>query len=120
MGAAVLGQCAHGSRSRLHAGKNVPGSLSALLILETGEPFAGGLYMLPQYRVAIAVRQGICLLHRSGDPEVGLHGNSAIHLPTPSSHRISVRYCPSEWLWSGGCRVYAHVMHAAHPAVMVQ
>jgi hypothetical protein len=71
-------------------GKNVPGSLSALIILETGRPFAGGLYMLPQYHVGIALRQGSVLFHRSGDPEVGLHGNSAIHLPEPSSHRIAV------------------------------
>jgi hypothetical protein len=52
-------------------GKNVPGSLSALLVLETGAPFAGGLYMLPTYHVGIVVRQGIVLFHRSGDPDVG-------------------------------------------------
>jgi hypothetical protein len=78
-------------------GKNVPGSLSALLVLETGDPFAGGLYMLPQYRVGFEVRQGGVLLHRSGDPGVGLHGNSQIHLPTPESHRISVRFACSSW-----------------------
>ena len=41
-------------------GKNVPGSFSALLILETGPAFAGGFYMLPQWRVAIEARQ-VCL-----------------------------------------------------------
>lgn len=45
-------------------GKNAAGSLSALLILETGTPFEGGLYLLPQYHVGIHVRQGIALLHR--------------------------------------------------------
>ena len=78
-------------RTGMHTdGKNISGSLSALLILETGAPFAGGLYMLPQYRIGIAVRQGIALLHRSGDPDVGLHGNSQIHLPDAHSHRIAV------------------------------
>lgn len=71
-------------------GKNVAESYSALLILETGAPFAGGLYMLPQYHVGVAARQGAAVFHRSGDPDVGLHGNSAIHLQEPGSHRISV------------------------------
>lgn len=42
--------------------KNMPGSYSALLMLETGEPFHGSYYMLPQYRMALDVRQG-CLPH---------------------------------------------------------
>lgn len=47
-------------------GKNVEGSLSALVILETGEHgFAGGLYMLPQFRLALAARQGNIIFHRS-------------------------------------------------------
>ena len=28
--------------------------------------------------------------HRSGDPEVGDHGNSALHLPVPGSHRVAL------------------------------
>lgn len=38
--------------------KNVPGSYSALLVLETGAPFCGCHYLLPQYRVALELRQG--------------------------------------------------------------
>jgi hypothetical protein len=71
--------------------KNVAGSFSALLILETGEqPFCGSFYMLPQYRLAMDVRQGCCLFHRSGDPEVGLHANSGLHRPSPSTHRVAL------------------------------
>jgi hypothetical protein len=32
--------------------------------------------MLPQFRVALDVRQGVVLFHRSGDAEVGMHANS--------------------------------------------
>ena len=39
-------------------GKNTAGSYSALVVLETGAPFAGAFYMLPQYRAALDVRQG--------------------------------------------------------------
>ena len=39
-------------------GKNTAGSYSALAVFETGAPFAGGLYMLPQYNTALDVRQG--------------------------------------------------------------
>ena len=43
-------------------GKNTPGSYSALVVLETGiVPFAGGFYMLPQYRKALDIRQGASL-----------------------------------------------------------
>lgn len=52
-------------------GKNWPGTMSALVILETGPAFCGGFYMLPQFHVAIAVRQGTVLFHRSGDADVG-------------------------------------------------
>ena len=38
--------------------KNVPGSLSALLVLETGQPFGGCFYLLPQYHVALDAHQG--------------------------------------------------------------
>lgn len=37
------------------------GSYSALVILETGQPFGGGFYLLPQYRAALDVRQGTIL-----------------------------------------------------------
>ena len=70
--------------------KNVGGSYSALVIFETGQPFAGSYYMLPQFRVALDVRQGVVLFHRSGDAEVGMHANSGLHCPEPSSHRIAV------------------------------
>jgi len=39
-------------------GKNTPGSYSALIVLETGEPFCGSYYMLPQYHMGLDVRQG--------------------------------------------------------------
>lgn len=72
--------------------KNVPRSFSALLVLETGgAPFCGCLYLLPQYRVALDLRQGLALFHRSGDPGgVGLHANSGLHLPAPDSHRVAL------------------------------
>ena len=66
------------------------GSYSALVIFETGQPVAGSYYMLPQFRVALDVRQGVVLFHRSGDAEVGMHANSGLHCPEPSSHRIAV------------------------------
>ena len=56
--------------------KNVSGSYSALVIFETGAPFCGSYYMLPQFRAALDVRQGVVLFHRSGDAEVGMHANS--------------------------------------------
>ena len=50
--------------------KNVAGSYSALLVLETGDqPHAGGFYLLPGYHMALDVRQGNILFHRSGDLE---------------------------------------------------
>jgi hypothetical protein len=39
-------------------GKNVAGSYSALVVCETGPPFAGGFYILPQYHKALDLRQG--------------------------------------------------------------
>ncbi|CAL8471179.1 g10721 [Coccomyxa elongata] len=72
-------------------GKNMPGSYSALVVLETGVvPFAGGFYMLPQYHKALDLRQGLVLFHRSGDKTVGLHGNSGLWLPQQDSHRIAL------------------------------
>jgi hypothetical protein len=70
--------------------KNVTGSYSALLILETGAPFQGSFYMLPQYRTALDVRQGVVLFHRSGDAEVGMHANSGLYRPEPASHRVAL------------------------------
>eukprot|EP00884_Botryococcus_braunii_P022573 jgi/Botrbrau1/89/Bobra.0022s0079.1 len=70
--------------------KNVPGSYSALLILETGTAFMGSFYMLPQYHKALDVRQGTVLFHRSGDPGVGEHGNSDFWRPNPTTHRLAV------------------------------
>lgn len=56
-------------------GKNVKRSLSALIILETGEDqnsrFHGGLYMLPQFRLALEVRQGTVVFHRSDHDQYG-------------------------------------------------
>jgi hypothetical protein len=71
-------------------GKNTPGSYSALAVFETGAPFQGGFYMLPQCRTALDLRQGVLLLHRSGDAVVGLHGNTGLALPEPGSHRLAV------------------------------
>ena len=70
--------------------KNVKGSYSGLLVVELGAKFCGGLYMLPQYHKALELRQGTAAFHRSGDPEVGDHGNSALHLPVPGSHRVAL------------------------------
>ena len=39
-------------------GKNVIGSYSALAVFETGKPFCGGFYVLPQYHLALDIRQG--------------------------------------------------------------
>lgn len=59
-------------RTGVHVdGKNVPNSLSALLILETDVPFCGSYYMLPHYGLALDVRQGCAVFHRSGDKPVG-------------------------------------------------
>ena len=52
--------------------KNVRGSVSALIILETGDPgFAGGLYMLPQYHLALEPKQGTVVFHRSDQKPYG-------------------------------------------------
>lgn len=48
-----------GSGSHLD-GKNTPGSYSALIVFETQEAFVGSHYMLPQYRMGLDVRQGMC------------------------------------------------------------
>lgn len=63
--------------------KNVPGTLSALVILETGEPFQGGLYMLPQFRLGISAKQGTVVFHRSDHGDYGCAAsllNAAISL----------------------------------------
>ena len=44
-------------------GKNVAGSYSALMVCEVGDPVAGGFYMLPQYRAALDIRQGLQWQH---------------------------------------------------------
>ena len=46
-------------------GKNTPGSYSALIVFETQEAFCGSFYMLPQYRMGLDVRQGVCM-HTDG------------------------------------------------------
>jgi hypothetical protein len=51
--------------------KNVDGSLSALVILETEQGFAGGEYMLPQFRLALAPKQGNVIFHRSDHVDHG-------------------------------------------------
>ena len=72
-------------------GKNVPGSYSCVLVMELGEtPYHGGFYMLPQYHQALDIRQGTMVFHRSGDKDVGMHGNSEIWCPDGESVRISV------------------------------
>ena len=69
-----------------------PPTYSSLIVFEIGLPFCGCLYMLPQFSLACEARQGIVLFHRSGEPHVGLHGNSGLHLPSedPSSHRAVI------------------------------
>ena len=42
-------------------GKNMPGSYSALVILEVGTSFSGAFYMLPQYHMALDLKQGMPL-----------------------------------------------------------
>ncbi|DBA75057.1 TPA: hypothetical protein ACH3X1_010392 [Trebouxia sp. C0004] len=71
-------------------GKNTPGSYSALIVFETGEPFCGSYYMLPQYHMGLDVRQGCVVFHRSGDAGVGAHGNSGLWRNSDSSHRVAV------------------------------
>lgn len=72
-------------------GKNVPGSYSCVLVMELGDtPYHGGFYMLPQYHQALDIRQGTMVFHRSGDKDVGTHGNSEIWCPDRLSVRISV------------------------------
>ena len=70
--------------------KNVPGSYSCLAVLEAGRPFCGSYYMVPHFREALDLRQGCVVFHRSGDKDIGYHGNSEIHCPEPGSLRISV------------------------------
>ena len=72
--------------------KNVPGSYSCLAVLEAGRPFCGSYYMVPHFREALDLRQGCVVFHRSGDKDMGYHGNSEIHCPAPS------RTCrPQKW-----------------------
>lgn len=70
--------------------KNIPGSYSALLVFEAGAPFAGCFYLLPPYRVALDLRQGVVLYHRSGDAEVGVHANSGLHRQSSQCHRVAL------------------------------
>jgi hypothetical protein len=69
--------------------KNVAGSLSALVILETGEPYQGGLYMLPQFRLGLAVKQGTVVFHRSDHKEKGFASAACIASCTVRLHCIS-------------------------------
>lgn len=71
-------------------GKNVAGSYSALVVAEIGDPVAGGFYMLPQYRAALDLRQGVVMFHRSDERRLGLHGNSGMHIPHHQSHRVAL------------------------------
>ena len=57
-------------------GKNTPGSYSALIVLETEEPFCGSYYLLPQYHAALDVRQGMAG-HIS--PTLAAHAGFLIH-----------------------------------------
>lgn len=72
-----------------HDAKNVGGSFSALLVLETDapQPYAGCFYLLPQYRAALDARQGVALFHRSGDAGIGMHANSGLFRPSGAAHR---------------------------------
>ena len=36
------------------------------------------------------IAAGVVIFHRSGDKEVGLHGNSGLSCPSPESHRIAI------------------------------
>ena len=46
--------------------------------------------MVPHFREALDLRQGCVVFHRSGDKDIGYHGNSEIHCPEPGSLQISV------------------------------
>ncbi|KAK9845126.1 hypothetical protein WJX74_010866 [Apatococcus lobatus] len=96
-------------------GKNMPGSYSALVILEVGPSFCGCFYMLPQYHVALDLKQeqpekpspglggvkhgnapgllgapGNAMLHRSGDQLAGVHGNTSLWKSSSAAHRIAL------------------------------
>jgi hypothetical protein len=84
-------------------GKNAPGSYSALAVFETGAAaFAGCFYLLPHYRVALDLRQGLVLFHRSGDAQVGLHANSGLHRPAQDTHRVALVLYQTELKGKGG------------------
>lgn len=58
--------------------KNVEGSYSALFVVQTGQPFCGGYYMLPQYHAALDVRRGDELRQSSVFWGVGSEGFVAV------------------------------------------
>ena len=79
-------------------GKNVDGSFSALVILPSynwgGRNIYGGFYCLPQYGIAIDMlkesNQVKVIFHRSGDRDVGMHGNSAIRYRDGAFMRVAI------------------------------
>jgi hypothetical protein len=58
---------------------------SALSVVEIGE-YRGGLYVLPEHRIAVDVREGDVLFCQS---HVDIHGNTALEKLTPDAKRIS-------------------------------
>ena len=77
-------------------GKNVPGSYSALIIFETGAPFCGAFYMLPQYRKALDRPLGWRAW--AGPAEVGMARLAAdLSLSSPTHHQHRAGDCYT-WL----------------------
>ena len=78
-------------------GKNIPGSYSALVVCETGAPFAGGFYLLPQYHTALDIRQGGCTVATTTAlqtdeslPIQGRHSWKVCHQLSPNFCRTSM------------------------------
>jgi len=70
--------------------QNTEDSWSALIVFETGSPYFGGEYLLPQCRLQLDARPGCLLLHKSQLPGVGLHANNCIRANGEESHRVSL------------------------------
>jgi len=73
--------------SRFHLDRgDMRGGYSTLTAISVGGRYAGGLLVLPRYRVAIDVREGDVLFNQS---HVDLHGNTPIRPAAPGAKRVS-------------------------------
>lgn len=74
-------------QSRFHLDRgDMRRGYSTLTAIGVGGGYAGGLLVLPRYRVAVDVREGDVLFNQS---HVDLHGNTAIHPEAPGAKRVS-------------------------------